>query len=67
LYFEVSFRLYTDNFSKATRYPDYFNGKLFFYEWMRDWIKIVTTVRNGDFDKMDPFDDLVSEKAITTL
>ncbi len=46
---------YTDDFPKKTRYPDYFNGKLFFYEWMRDWIKIVTMLPNGDFDKMDPF------------
>jgi len=46
---------YTDDYPKETRYPDYFNGKLFIYEWMRDWVKIVTMQPNGDFDKMDPF------------
>jgi cytochrome c len=46
---------YTDDYPKETRYPDYFNGKLFIYEWMRDWIKVVTMQPNGDFDKMDPF------------
>jgi cytochrome c len=46
---------YVDDFPKDTRYPDWFNGKLFVYEWIRDWIKVVTMLPNGDFDKMDPF------------
>lgn len=46
---------YTDMFPEATRLPDYFNGKLFFYDWIRGWIKLVTMRPNGDFDKMEPF------------
>lgn len=46
---------YTEDYPKSTRYPDYFNGKLFIYEWIRDWVKVVTMLPNGDFDKMDPF------------
>ena len=46
---------YADDFPKDTRYPDWFNGKLFIYDWIRDWIKVVTMLPNGDFDKMDPF------------
>jgi glucose/arabinose dehydrogenase/cytochrome c551/c552 len=46
---------YVDDFPKATRYPDYFNGKLFIYEWIRNFIKVVRMHPNGDFDKMDPF------------
>jgi cytochrome c len=46
---------YTEDFPKATRYPDYFNGKLFIYEWMRNFIKVVRMFPNGDFDKMDAF------------
>lgn len=46
---------YTDMFPKATRYPDYFNKKVFIYEWIRGWIKVVTLDANGDFDKMEPF------------
>lgn len=46
---------YTDNFAKDTRYPDYFNGKLFIFDWIRDYVKVVTMLPNGDFDKMDPF------------
>jgi glucose/arabinose dehydrogenase/cytochrome c551/c552 len=46
---------YTDMFPKETRLPDYYNGKLLIYEWMRGWIKAVTMLPNGDFDKMEPF------------
>ncbi len=46
---------YTDMFPKETRLPDYYNGKLFIYDWIRGWIKLVTMQPNGDFDKMEPF------------
>ncbi len=46
---------YTDLYPAATRYPDYFNNKLIVYDWMRGWIKAVTMLPNGDFDKMEPF------------
>ena len=42
-------------FLKETRLPDYYNGKLFIYDWIRGWIKAVTMLPNGDFDKMEPF------------
>ncbi len=46
---------YVDLFDKATRYPDYYDGKLIIYDWIRGWIKAVTMLPNGDFDKMEPF------------
>jgi cytochrome c551/c552 len=46
---------YTDLFPKETRLPDYYDGKLIIYEWIRGWIKAVTLLPNGDFDKMEPF------------
>ncbi len=46
---------YTDMFPEQTRLSDYFNGKLFIYDWIRGWIKVVTMRENGDFDKMEPF------------
>lgn len=46
---------YTDMFPDSTRLPDYYNGKLFMYDWIRGWIKAVTMLPNGDFDKMEPF------------
>ncbi|HUR11505.1 MAG TPA: ThuA domain-containing protein [Flavitalea sp.] len=46
---------YSDMYPKETRYPDYYNGKFFSYDWIRGWIKPVTLSSNGDFDKMEPF------------
>ncbi|PZR22948.1 MAG: Crp/Fnr family transcriptional regulator [Citrobacter freundii] len=46
---------YGDLYSSKTRLPDYYNKKLFIYEWIRGWIKVVTLRENGDFDKMEPF------------
>ncbi len=46
---------YTDMFPKETRYPDYYNKKVFIYEWIRNWIMAVTLTEDGDFDKMEPF------------
>ncbi|MFT4016783.1 MAG: ThuA domain-containing protein [Agriterribacter sp.] len=46
---------YTDMWPKETRLPDYYNGKLFIYDWIRGWVKVVTMLPNGDFDMMEPF------------
>lgn len=46
---------YTDQYPEETRYPDYYDGKLMVYDWIRGWIKAVTMLPNGDFDKMEPF------------
>jgi len=46
---------YSDMYPKETRLPDYYNGKLIIYEWIRGWIKAVTLSPGGDFDKMEPF------------
>ncbi|CAN5615079.1 hypothetical protein BH10BAC2_BH10BAC2_06260 [soil metagenome] len=46
---------YTDMFPDSTRLPDYYNGKLIMYDWIRGWIKAVSMLPNGDFDKMEPF------------
>ena len=37
------------------RYPEYYNEKLFIYEWMRGWIMAVTLNEKGDFERMEPF------------
>jgi cytochrome c len=46
---------YTDLYPKATRFPDYYDKKVIFYDWIRGWIKAITLQPNGDFDKMEPF------------
>lgn len=46
---------YTDLYSQKERLADYYDKKLFVYEWIRGWIMAVTMKDNGDFDKMEPF------------
>jgi glucose/arabinose dehydrogenase len=46
---------YCEMYPEATRLPDYYNGKLFVYDWMRGWTRAVTMLPNGDFDRMEPF------------
>jgi len=36
-------------------FPDFFNGKLFFYDWIRDWIYVITFDENHNFKKAEPF------------
>jgi cytochrome c len=35
--------------------PDYYNGKLFIFEWIRKWIMAVTMDSNGNYVSMEPF------------
>ncbi len=46
---------HSELFPKETRYPDYFDGKLFMYDWIRGWVKLVTMKPNGDYESMEPF------------
>ncbi|UHG90052.1 PQQ-dependent sugar dehydrogenase [Spirosoma oryzicola] len=47
---------YKDDFKGAKRpFPEYYNGKLFLYEWMRDMILAVSFDGKGDMTKMERF------------
>ncbi|UZD22669.1 ThuA domain-containing protein [Algoriphagus halophytocola] len=46
---------YSDMYSDENKLPDYFDGKLIIYDWVRGWIKLVTLTEEGDYSKMDPF------------
>lgn len=48
---------YSDDYDKdsKTKFPDYYNGKFFAYDWIRDMINIVTMKPNGDFASMERF------------
>ncbi|MEX2600658.1 MAG: PQQ-dependent sugar dehydrogenase [Balneolaceae bacterium] len=46
---------YRDLYPEATRLPDFFHGKLFIYDWIRDWIMVVTLNEDGDLVKLEPF------------
>ncbi|MEL7533253.1 MAG: ThuA domain-containing protein, partial [Bacteroidota bacterium] len=38
-----------------SQFPSYYDGKLFIYDFMRDWIFAVTMAENGDLEKIEPF------------
>jgi cytochrome c len=45
-----------DDFRNAARpFPQYYDGKLFIYEFMRHWIMAVTMDRNGDLVSIERF------------
>jgi cytochrome c len=47
---------YSDMFPSAPyKLSDYYNGKLFIYEWIRGWIMAVTFDENGNYLRMEPF------------
>jgi len=44
---------YSDDYPDSGRnWPDYFDGKLLAYDWMRGWIFAVTFKEDGSFEKM---------------
>ncbi|MEO6498783.1 MAG: PQQ-dependent sugar dehydrogenase [Mucilaginibacter sp.] len=44
-----------DYAASAKRFPDYYNNKLFIFEWLRDWIITVTIDNNGNYQSMERF------------
>ncbi|UYQ92091.1 ThuA domain-containing protein [Chitinophaga horti] len=46
---------YSDLYPKETRLPDYYDGKLFIYDWIRNWIMAVTMDKDGNYVKMERF------------
>lgn len=45
---------YCDKYAAETRLPDYYDGKLIIYEWMRGWMMAVTVDSAGNFSRMEP-------------
>jgi cytochrome c len=37
------------------RLPEYYDNKVFIYDWMRGWIKALTLDANGDLVRIEPF------------
>ena len=47
---------YSDLYPEAKyKLPEYYNGKLFIYEWIRKWIMAVTLDEKGNYLSMEPF------------
>ncbi|WP_234735262.1 ThuA domain-containing protein [Tellurirhabdus bombi] len=51
---------YDDYKNSAVKFPRYYDGKLFAYDWIRDWINPVTMTKEGNFVQMERF--MPSEK-----
>lgn len=58
---------HTDLYPEETRLPEYFNNKLFIYDWIRNWIHVVTMTSGGDFEKMEPFMESTEFNAIMDI
>lgn len=50
---------YCDQYPEKTRFPNYFDGKLITYDWMRNWMMAVTMDSVGNFSRMEPFGDSI--------
>ncbi len=46
---------YCDKYPAETRFPEYYDGKLITYDWMRGWMMAVTVDSSGNFSRMEPF------------
>jgi len=47
---------YSENYEGvATAFPDYFDGKVLIYDWMRNWMFLVTTNDKGVIRDIEPF------------
>ncbi|RAJ75140.1 glucose/arabinose dehydrogenase [Chitinophaga dinghuensis] len=46
---------HSEYYPKETRFPDYYNDKLFIYDWMRGWIMAVTMDKDANYSKMERF------------
>ncbi len=46
---------YDDYPASDVKFPRYYDGKLFIYDWVRDWIAVVTMDEEGDYAWMEPF------------
>ncbi|WP_253776248.1 ThuA domain-containing protein [Goodfellowiella coeruleoviolacea] len=45
------------NLNSPTKFPKYFDGKNFAYEWDRGWIKEISVGQDGAVEKIQPFFD----------
>lgn len=47
---------YRENYKGVeTAFPDYFDGKLLFYDWIRNWMFLATMDDDGDIEDIEPF------------
>tara|TARA_R110002020_G_scaffold91560_3_gene222468 strand:- start:83737 stop:87150 length:3414 start_codon:yes stop_codon:yes gene_type:complete len=47
--------IYSDMYPGKEALPDYYDGKVIVYEWMRGWMMALSLFPNGEINKMEPF------------
>ena len=50
---------YCDQYPAGSRLPNYYDGKLITYDWMRNWMMAVTLDSLGNFSRMEPIADSI--------
>ncbi|MCM4170141.1 PKD domain-containing protein [Arenibacter sp. TNZ] len=48
---------YSDLYNGPNALPEYYDGKVLVYDWIRGWMMAVSLFPNGEFNKMEPFAD----------
>lgn len=46
---------YKDYANSPVKFPEYYDGKLFIYDWMRNWVMAVTMDKEGNLVDIEPF------------
>jgi cytochrome c len=46
---------YNPGLASETKFPAYYDGFLFLFEWMRDWVKVVRLDADGNMTGIEPF------------
>ncbi|SMG09077.1 ThuA domain-containing protein [Arenibacter troitsensis] len=50
---------YSDLYNGPNALPEYYDGKVLVYDWIRGWMMAVSLFPNGEFNKMEPFADQI--------
>jgi cytochrome c len=59
---------YSDKYKgEESAFPSYLDGKLIIYEWMRNWVRLVTMDENGKITEMEPFLDHLTFNNMTDM
>lgn len=49
------FYTYDENSTSEKKFPKYYDGTLFVFEWMRNWVKAFRFDENEDYSRAEPF------------
>jgi cytochrome c len=59
---------YSEKFKgQENAFPSYLDGKLIIYEWMRNWVRLVTMDAEGNITDIEPFMDHIQFNNLTDM